>query len=129
MIRRPPRSTLFPYTTLFRSSLSQTLDGGVQLLGDDAADPVGDALPRLHSVAHAGLPFTASALFLYAASWVTSGPNHAGGTKARAGSSPGNSTSATTSPARSPSKTSTSSIAAPYGIRRRRFSTRRPSVS
>src|SRR3712207_6939079 len=25
MIRRPPRSTLFPYTTLFRSSLSQTL--------------------------------------------------------------------------------------------------------
>src|SRR2546430_10740148 len=27
MIRRPPRSTLFPYTTLFRSSDS-TLDGG-----------------------------------------------------------------------------------------------------
>src|SRR2546422_7582307 len=24
MIRRPPRSTLFPYTTLFRSSLTQT---------------------------------------------------------------------------------------------------------
>src|SRR3712207_7498985 len=24
MIRRPPRSTLFPYTTLFRSSTSQT---------------------------------------------------------------------------------------------------------
>src|SRR5436853_7942123 len=24
MIRRPPRSTLFPYTTLFRSSLSST---------------------------------------------------------------------------------------------------------
>src|SRR3712207_7795782 len=24
MIRRPPRSTLFPYTTLFRSSLSRT---------------------------------------------------------------------------------------------------------
>src|SRR2546422_6814328 len=24
MIRRPPRSTLFPYTTLFRSSLHQT---------------------------------------------------------------------------------------------------------
>src|SRR5256885_12235475 len=27
MIRRPPRSTLFPYTTLFRSQLA--LDGGV----------------------------------------------------------------------------------------------------
>src|SRR3989442_2181694 len=25
MIRRPPRSTLFPYTTLFRSSLSREL--------------------------------------------------------------------------------------------------------
>src|SRR2546422_4788181 len=24
MIRRPPRSTLFPYTTLFRSSIAQT---------------------------------------------------------------------------------------------------------
>src|SRR5437764_2922152 len=29
MIRRPPRSTLFPYTTLFRSSLDKT-----QLLAD-----------------------------------------------------------------------------------------------
>src|SRR2546430_4240653 len=30
MIRRPPRSTLFPYTTLFRSARNQsfTLDGG-----------------------------------------------------------------------------------------------------
>src|SRR5256885_12432892 len=26
MIRRPPRSTLFPYTTLFRSHLQQRLD-------------------------------------------------------------------------------------------------------
>src|SRR3712207_8238340 len=26
MIRRPPRSTLFPYTTLFRSSLNNTSD-------------------------------------------------------------------------------------------------------
>src|SRR5258708_18342286 len=40
MIRRPPRSTLFPYTTLFRSGLV----GGVVVLchqrisGDDAAD-------------------------------------------------------------------------------------------
>src|SRR2546425_7132274 len=35
MIRRPPRSTLFPYTTLFRS-LAATDDGGAlaQLFGD-----------------------------------------------------------------------------------------------
>src|SRR2546425_2073503 len=26
MIRRPPRSTLFPYTTLFRSSLAQAIE-------------------------------------------------------------------------------------------------------
>src|SRR3712207_9273060 len=29
MIRRPPRSTLFPYTTLFRSDLGDPLDGGL----------------------------------------------------------------------------------------------------
>src|SRR2546423_9943845 len=28
MIRRPPRSTLFPYTTLFRSSTRHGADGG-----------------------------------------------------------------------------------------------------
>src|SRR2546426_8825294 len=40
MIRRPPRSTLFPYTTLFRSVrqflLGQSLDHVQQLLGDQA---------------------------------------------------------------------------------------------
>src|SRR3712207_8728644 len=31
MIRRPPRSTLFPYTTLFRSRLQRLLhDGGIR---------------------------------------------------------------------------------------------------
>src|SRR5690606_39617008 len=34
MMRRPPRSTLFPYTTLFRS-------------GDDLRDQRGDPLPHL----------------------------------------------------------------------------------
>src|SRR5687767_15990146 len=34
MIRRPPRSTLFPYTTLFRS----ILDPAVQGLGREAAE-------------------------------------------------------------------------------------------
>src|SRR3989475_8406996 len=37
MIRRPPRSTLFPYTTLFRSRLQhdgEALVGGGQLLAD-----------------------------------------------------------------------------------------------
>src|SRR2546430_4239820 len=30
MIRRPPRSTLFPYTTLFRSRLPHRTDAGLQ---------------------------------------------------------------------------------------------------
>src|SRR2546422_4237558 len=32
MIRRPPRSTLFPYTTLFRNIVSQSSPTGTQLL-------------------------------------------------------------------------------------------------
>src|SRR2546422_6677469 len=32
MIRRPPRSTLFPYTTLFRSIQDETKSGGIPLL-------------------------------------------------------------------------------------------------
>src|SRR2546425_5086299 len=31
MIRRPPRSTLFPYTTLFRSVCEAVLDAGFQI--------------------------------------------------------------------------------------------------
>src|SRR3712207_8179104 len=34
MIRRPPRSTLFPYTTLFRSAAHLLLDDGVGLAED-----------------------------------------------------------------------------------------------
>src|SRR5437588_4794317 len=35
MLRRPPRSTLFPYTTLFRSSLPEARDGGARARGGD----------------------------------------------------------------------------------------------
>src|SRR2546427_8527902 len=38
MIRRPPRSTLFPYTTLFRSSLYPNLRGFVDMI-TEALDP------------------------------------------------------------------------------------------
>src|SRR5256885_12751362 len=48
MIRRPPRSTLFPYTTLFRSpgpvvDQHRLLPPGAQLLGHAACENVGDA--------------------------------------------------------------------------------------
>src|SRR2546425_4454791 len=43
MIRRPPRSTLFPYTTLFRSLLQRPVDGalptGAVAHDQDVADP------------------------------------------------------------------------------------------
>src|SRR3712207_7064846 len=46
MIRRPPRSTLFPYTTLFRS------DTDVELLPDDSRDGE-EAVARRRETAHA----------------------------------------------------------------------------
>src|SRR3712207_7127678 len=42
MIRRPPRSTLFPYTTLFRS----TRVGAVPIRGDTLGRDAGDRLGR-----------------------------------------------------------------------------------
>src|SRR2546422_11643340 len=43
MIRRPPRSTLFPYTTLFRSELRQRVDARIvpldQRLGREEPGP------------------------------------------------------------------------------------------
>src|SRR2546430_12924177 len=46
MIRRPPRSTLFPYTTLFRSllTLEQGFDGTDRGLGAIDRQVVGDVL-------------------------------------------------------------------------------------
>src|SRR2546426_9260388 len=38
MIRRPPRSTLFPYTTLFRSRAAQTEDHGALVLAENAGE-------------------------------------------------------------------------------------------
>src|SRR3712207_7204411 len=40
MIRRPPRSTLFPYTTLFRSGVAERIGRGV---GDALHGPVEEA--------------------------------------------------------------------------------------
>src|SRR5258708_15388978 len=38
MIRRPPRSTLFPYTTLFRSGLDTVMRQGAELYREEAAN-------------------------------------------------------------------------------------------
>src|SRR2546427_8745542 len=48
MIRRPPRSTLFPYTTLFRSPVHRPLElddlpvAGARLAVQDLRGPIGD---------------------------------------------------------------------------------------
>src|SRR5258708_27152837 len=52
MIRRPPRSTLFPYTTLFRSNLNYAApDSSPPTLPRDQAIP-----PEMPERKHAGAP-------------------------------------------------------------------------
>src|SRR2546422_1937128 len=47
MIRRPPRSTLFPYTTLFRSRAGELVGGRGVLQGAERADPSGELALRV----------------------------------------------------------------------------------
>src|SRR2546430_12918170 len=51
MIRRPPRSTLFPYTTLFRSGIA-VVRGAAVVRGREAAPAQGAA--RRRACCHAG---------------------------------------------------------------------------
>src|SRR5256885_9433625 len=54
MIRRPPRSTLFPYTTLFRSRPSprQVPDGGGAFWNPDDSHPGAVERPEGHDRGH-----------------------------------------------------------------------------
>src|SRR5258708_30146853 len=57
MIRRPPRSTLFPYTTLFRS-LDGGGFGGCRGIGEDHASGAGgEEFPAGDGVEHKRAPF------------------------------------------------------------------------
>src|SRR6266480_6350682 len=69
MIRRPPRSTLFPYTTLFRSSAVRAASAAAVIVGSGAgilaaAWPDGKPLP---AIATQGAPLIASIARLGAA--------------------------------------------------------------
>src|SRR2546427_13230297 len=55
MIRRPPRSTLFPYTTLFRSRLASARDGRHQLLLPRPVHPFSPGTPRAQGAAAAAV--------------------------------------------------------------------------
>src|SRR2546425_7601350 len=63
MIRRPPRSTLFPYTTLFRSALRDQRDVAALLYTDVGRDGTGQG-PNVEATAElaraAGVPVIAS---------------------------------------------------------------------
>src|SRR6266508_5861803 len=54
MLRRPPRSTLFPYTTLFRSHFTAGFCAGVD--GDRGPAPAGAAEARAAFTGSAALP-------------------------------------------------------------------------
>src|SRR3712207_8319787 len=59
MIRRPPRSTLFPYTTLFRSQLSIGLDGQeLQLTPGQRAEAPMNTLHRFYNTSSGVAVFT-----------------------------------------------------------------------
>src|SRR2546428_7000801 len=50
MIRRPPRSTLFPYTTLFRSNQNLAHFNAQAGDGWNMGDCLGGAAPRFHNL-------------------------------------------------------------------------------
>src|SRR5256886_4910607 len=73
MIRRPPRSTLFPYTTLFRSPLAHRLEpvrevGGVLWINDSKATNIASTVVAVEAMdrpfvlllggRHKGEPYT-----------------------------------------------------------------------
>src|SRR3712207_7573513 len=64
MIRRPPRSTLFPYTTLFRSLLNMAF------FGVDAFVPLGLTSVRNQSTTSAGLVLTAATVTWTTGAWL-----------------------------------------------------------
>src|SRR3712207_7032243 len=54
MIRRPPRSTLFPYTTLFRSELAREFGADRTISIEEHSDPGGRILAVLEETAGLG---------------------------------------------------------------------------
>src|SRR3712207_8488015 len=58
MIRRPPRSTLFPYTTLFRSASRHLTRASLQPPGCEHIPPIRDLCSCLGVACRCGLPRT-----------------------------------------------------------------------
>src|SRR3712207_7250387 len=76
MIRRPPRSTLFPYTTLFRSfTEAEGWNGSrVVVINDEMAKRLfGDSDPLDKQIAIAGHAFRVIGVYHYKASFLAGG--------------------------------------------------------
>src|SRR2546430_12426464 len=61
MIRRPPRSTLFPYTTLFRSNVDKTVD----VIMTDESKLYNFQMTRFHKTRHETLNHSADEYVRY----------------------------------------------------------------
>src|SRR3712207_2597034 len=72
MIRRPPRSTLFPYTTLFRSS-AEAEEVAELIVASTEALGRGEALEPAHT---SRAPFHAAVVLLKPVVFVDAGPMH-----------------------------------------------------
>src|SRR3712207_7346548 len=62
MIRRPPRSTLFPYTTLFRSCVAAIIGAGIIPVAMEYMDR--PAIKICEAFAHAGYPLDVEAMLI-----------------------------------------------------------------
>src|SRR3989449_11229377 len=69
MIRRPPRSTLFPYTTLFRSGVLSYGDHREEWVDEDTPrEPIGYGRfsgPAVHKLAHLAESKRVKATFMF----------------------------------------------------------------
>src|SRR3712207_8573650 len=56
MIRRPPRSTLFPYTTLFRSRLHEVMTPRIDIIALAATATFDEAIDQFVEQGHSRIP-------------------------------------------------------------------------
>src|SRR3712207_8433942 len=77
MIRRPPRSTLFPYTTLFRSNLFALRQPNVRrMLAYSSVAHSGYILAAFAALQGGGIAFAVQAVLIYTAAYAVRSEEH-----------------------------------------------------
>src|SRR5258708_30102865 len=72
MMRRPPRSTLFPYTALFRSNVTDAVDDGGSCVvtgGTGVSVPAGSSVDLSYSCTYASAPTPSAGTNTATATW------------------------------------------------------------